>query len=344
MTVTGASRGLLDLAGLTRFFHSAGIAVSGDLVAQPITGGRSNLTFKVSDSEHSWVVRRPPVAGLTPSAHDVGRELSVVAALQETNVPVPPAVANCTDLAWIGAPFTVVGFVAGESLQTQHSLQHLTDVQLGEIHRELIRVLVVLHDVPYQRYGLAGFGRPVGYLERQVRRWRQQWDLVATRPLDDVERLYRRLEEQTWPTTRSALVHGDYRVDNTLLDLSEAARIAALIDWEMSTLGDPLSDVATMCVYHHPAFDHVVGIPAASTSSRWPGIDATVQDYAERSGAEMSDFDGYLALAYFKLAVIAEGIASRYLAGAGEGPGFDSAAEAVPALIAAGLSAAQGRT
>jgi aminoglycoside phosphotransferase (APT) family kinase protein len=329
----------LDLPALRRFLEDAGVPLAGELSATAISGGRSNLTYRISDGQSAWVLRRPPTAGLTPSAHDVGREYRVVAALAGSAVPVAPAVAHCDDPAVMGAPFAVVGFVPGQVLRTRDDLSAQTDEALAATNAELVRVLVELHAVDYAAVGLGEFGRPDGFFARQVRRWRQQWDHVAATHLPDVDRLHDALAERIPRSGDATIVHGDYRIDNTLLDADDVGRIRAVVDWELSTLGDPLTDVAMMCVYQHPDFDHVVGEPAASTSPRWPGADDIAQEYATRSGRDLSNFQAYLGLGYFKLAVIAEGIASRHRAGAGSGAGYDSAGNAVPGLLAAGLAA-----
>jgi aminoglycoside phosphotransferase (APT) family kinase protein len=329
----------LDLEVLGRFLQDQGIALAGPLEGSVITSGRSNLTFRVTDGQSTWVVRRPPLAGLTPSAHDVGREYRIVEALQPSSVPVAPTVARCDDAEVMGAPFTVVGFVDGTVVRTQAELDVLTDEQVSGLHLNLIRALSDLHATPFAEIGLADFGRPAGFAERQVHRWKKQWGHVATRELPDLDRLHGLLAERVPGQAAESIVHGDYRVDNTLLDRQDPTRVRAVVDWEMATLGDPLTDVALMCVYQHPDFDHIAGEPAASTSLRWPRSEAIAQDYATVSGRDLGDFNFYLGLACLKLAVVAEGIYSRHLAGAGTGNGFDTAAEAVPGLVAEGLAA-----
>jgi aminoglycoside phosphotransferase (APT) family kinase protein len=324
----------LDLDAVHGYLTDQRVTVAGELSATLITGGRSNLTYRVSDEQHSWVLRRPPTGGLTPSAHDVGREYRIIDALQGSSVPVAPTVGYCSDPSLIGAPFTVVGYVQGQVVRVQNDLTAIDDRQLDRISDELIRVLVELHCVPYAERGLADFGRPEGFFARQVKRWRQQWDLVSIRELPDIDRLHSALV--------ASIVHGDYRIDNTLLAQDDLGQMLALVDWEMSTIGDPLTDVAMLCVYQHPAFDHVVGEPAASTSDRWPKPEDVAAAYSTRSGRELADFEAYLGLAYFKLAVIAEGIAARHRVGVGTGQGYDTSGEAVPDLLAAGVAILQG--
>ncbi len=337
--------GQLDLAVLESYLRGCGVPIAGTLQASVIKGGRSNLTYRLDDGQHVWVLRRPPGAGVTPSAHNVGREFRVMSALQETALPVPRTVLECRDDSVIGAPFTVVGFSEGSVLRTRTELAAISDCLVGEIHWELIRVLALLHALPYDELGLSDFGRPDGFVNRQIELWRRQWDHVATRELNDVDRLYQALVRSPPPQSRSSIVHGDFRVDNALIDVT-TGQMTALVDWEMATIGDPLTDVAMMCAYQHPSFDHVVGEPAASTSERWPSPDAIAQHYADEVGVNLDGWGRYLALAHLKLAVIAEGIAARYRVGVGEGAGFATAHRAVPELLASGLRymAADGGT
>jgi aminoglycoside phosphotransferase (APT) family kinase protein len=337
-TVSAAANWRPDLGRLRRYLSENGLPDVGELSASEIAGGRSNLTFRISDRRGSWVLRRPPLAA-SAGAHDVAREYVVVAALASTAVPVASVVARCDDPSVLGAPFTVVEYVDGRTLRTAAELASLTDDQIADCQRELTRVLVALHAVAPEEVGLRSFGRPEGFAGRQVRLWRRQWDTVATRELPDVDRLFRALETRIPETADSSIVHGDFRVDNTLLDPVDPGRVLALIDWEMATLGDPLTDIATMCAYQNPAFDEVVGEAAASTSSRWPDASRLLADYSDASGRPLGDTGFYLGLAHFKLAIIAEGIASRHRVGSGQEAGYATSHLAVPELLAAGLSA-----
>ncbi|MBM4598962.1 phosphotransferase [Rhodococcus hoagii] len=341
MTATGLDG--LDLVALQRFFGEQGVATAGELRARLISGGKSNLTFEVSDGVSRWVLRRPPTAGLTPSAHDVAREYRVCAALQGAPVPVAPTVVLCEDDSVLGAPFAVTGFVDGRVIRTVDELGALTDSEIDSCVRELVRVLAALHAVDHRAVGLESFGRPEGYLSRQVALWARQWARVKTRELPDLERLHALLQDAVPATSRTAIVHGDYRIDNTLVAADDPGRVVAVVDWELSTLGDPLADLAQMCVYRHPALDVILGEPAAWTSPRLPSADAIAQMYSEATGTPLDHWGFYLGLANFKLAVIAEGITHRHLAGATTGEGFAHACEAVPPLVAAGLAAMEGQ-
>ncbi|MEH3142835.1 MAG: phosphotransferase family protein [Mycobacterium kyogaense] len=331
----------LDLTALDRHLREVGVPRTGDLRAELVSGGRSNLTFLVADDASKWVLRRPPLHGLTPSAHDMAREYRVVAALADTAVPVARAVTMRNDDSVLGAPFQMVEFVAGRVVRYTHQLEALGDeAAIEQSVDALIAVLADLHAVDPEAVGLGDFGKPSGYLERQVRRWGSQWDLVK-QPDDacdaDVKKLHSRLAEAVPAQSRVAIVHGDYRIDNTILDAEDATKVVAVLDWEMSTLGDPLSDAALMCVYRHPTF-HFVHADAAWASELVPDPDALAEKYARAAGVELHDWDFYMALAYFKLAIIGAGIAFRSRE-AGVTDEGDRVEEAVAPLIAAGLRA-----
>lgn len=331
----------LTAEALTRLLGENGIEVDGELRIELISGGRSNLTFSAADDSRRWVVRRPPMGGLTPSAHDMNREWEVTSALQGTAVPVAGTVAIDRTGDIIGAPCTVVDFVDGTVVRTAAELDALTDAEVQANFDGLVDVLAKLHAVDYREVGLGEFGRPAGFAGRQVKLWARQWGHVKTRELADVDRLVAALSERVPEQAGEVIVHGDYRVDNTILAKNDPGTVAAVVDWEMSTLGDPLTDVALMCIYRAPAFDTVVGFEAAWTSPRYPAPDAIAARYAEITGADLGDWDFYLGLANLKLGVIAEGITHRALAGGSSGDGGgdsgERAAEATAEFIAAGL-------
>ncbi|WP_024800299.1 phosphotransferase family protein [Nocardia sp. BMG51109] len=332
----------MDVAALERFLRGQGVAVCGDLRVELISGGRSNLTFTAADDVSKWVVRRPPVAGLTPSAHDMNREYTVTHALRNSAVPVAKSVAFDAEGTTLGAPMTVVEFVDGTVIRDQDDLAALTDEQVSAGVDELVRVLADLHAVDPHAVGLEKFGRPEGYVARQVNLWASQWDRVKTRELPDVAALHAALSEAVPRHSAASIVHGDYRIDNTILDSADPSRVRAVVDWELSTLGDPLADVALMCVYRAPIFDLVLGSRAAWTSDRIPTADALAQKYATVSGRDLGNWGFYLALANFKLGVIGEGITHRALRGSDAGSAAERAAEATPEFMAAGLRALKG--
>ena len=331
----------LDLAGLDRYLRSLGIDRDGALRAEFISGGRSNLTYRVYDDKSDWLVRRPPLHGITPSAHDMAREFRVIAALQDTPVPVARAIALCEDESVLGAPFQVVEFVAGQVVRRRAQLEAFSHTVIDGCVDALIRVLVDLHRVDPDVVGLGDFGKRHGYLERQVRRWGSQWELVRL-PDDrrdaDVRRLHAGLRDAVPDQSRTSIVHGDYRIDNTILDADDPTRVLAVVDWELSTLGDPLSDAALMCVYRDPALDLIVNEQTAWTSPLLPTADGLADRYSLVSGWPLAHWEFYMALAYFKLAIIAAGIDfRRRLSEKADGLTTDRTPEVVAPLISRGL-------
>ena len=335
---------MLDLSALDVYLRSAGVGRAVELTAQLISGGRSNLTFLVGDDSSKWVLRRPPLHGLTPSAHDMAREYKVVAALADTAVPVARAVTLCNDESVLGAPFQMVEYIAGQVVRSRDELEALGDDRVIEGCVDgLIRVLADLHAVDPTAVGLADFGKPSGYLERQVRRWGSQWELVRLPDDDrdaDVARLHSALQEAIPQQSRTSIVHGDYRIDNTILDLHDPGQVRAVVDWELSTLGDPLSDAALMCVYRDPSLDLIINAHAAWTSPQLPVADELAHRYSVVSGQPLAHWNFYMALAYFKLAIIAAGIdfRRRMSGGADEVDASDRVGETVAPLIARGLT------
>ncbi|QAY64682.1 phosphotransferase family protein [Xylanimonas allomyrinae] len=299
------------------------------MTADLIAAGRSNLTYRLSDGVSRWVLRTPPRTGRTPTAHDVVREHRITRALHGTAVPVPRPVAACEDETVLGVPFAVWELVPGATLQTSGDLDTVDDTAVGRIVDELVTVLAALHAVDPEAIGLGGLARTGGYAERQLRRWSGQWELVGPPQWHTLAgEVTAGLREHLPQQVRTGVVHGDYRVDNTLVDLSRC-RISAVVDWELATLGDPTADLAMMCAYRDPAFDLIVGEPAAWTSTRLPPPDALAESYEAVAGVELHGWAQHLALAAFKIAVIAAGIAHRARTGAASGPGFATAAQAV---------------
>lgn len=338
----GMSPEALDLTALQIFFRERGIATHGDLHAAPLNGGRSNLTYRLRDERYDWVVRRPPTGGLTPSAHDMAREWTVALGLQDASFPVPrPVVADLRGDV-LGFPFTVVEYVPGRVVRRARDLEALADSEVEANARALVSLMADLHAVDYNAVGLGTFGRPEGFAARQVQLWTRQWKLVRSRDIADVDRLARLLAERVPASSRASIVHGDLRVDNTILDPADPAHVLAVVDWEMSTLGDPLTDLALLCAYRDPNFDTVLGESAAWTSPRYPTLDQLAQWYATTSGHDLADWNFYLGLAYFKLGVVGEGIAHRARLGAAPDPSALAAGYATPSFIAAGLRALSG--
>jgi aminoglycoside phosphotransferase (APT) family kinase protein len=328
--------GLADVERVRGVLGGGQGAPVGPLRAELLAGGRSNLTYLITDGSSRWVLRRPPLGGLTPSAHDMAREYRVVKALYG-HVPVPRPVALCQDPDVLGVPFAITGYVEGLTLRTREDLAPYPPSRLRECGLRLIDALAALHAVPYQEVGLGDFGRWEGYLGRQVRRWMDQWRRVATRELPDLELLHRRLTDDLPPESGGSVVHGDFRVDNVLLDRADLGTVRAIVDWEMATLGDPLTDLGLTLVYRDPAFSPVIAGGAASTSALFPAQEELAERYARTSGRDLGRLAFYVALGYYKSAVIAEGIHNRYLRGMTVGDGFAGIGQTVPPLVAAGL-------
>ncbi|MBA2953826.1 phosphotransferase [Nocardioides sp. MAH-18] len=330
-----------DLRVVAAAIGGAGRQVTGELEATLITSGRSNLTYAITDGASRWILRTPPRVGRTPSAHDVARELRVTAALAATDVPVAAPVVLVEDETAIGIPFTVVDFVDGTAVQTQAQLDGFDDRELGDVVTSLVSTLATLHRVSPVAVGLEGFGRPDGYAERQLRRWSRQWETVGAGELGPLAaEVASRLEAAVPEQRATSVVHGDYRIDNTILARDGAGdwRVAAVVDWELSTLGDPVADVAMMCAYRHPTFDLIVGGPSAWTSDRLPSAASLAGAYEGAGGVPLADWDFHLALAYYKVAVIAAGIDHRARAGAASGAGFSTAGQTVEPYLCLALA------
>ncbi|MEU0027606.1 phosphotransferase family protein [Streptomyces sp. NPDC006335] len=316
--------------------------VQGPLTGRLIEGGRSNLTYAVSDGTTKWVVRRPPLGHVLATAHDMKREHRVISALHPTDVPVPNPVLLCEDPeneAAPGAPFYVMEFVEGTPYRTADQLAPLGPQRTRDAVLSLVDTLVELHAVDPAEVGLADFGRPEGFLDRQLRRWGKQLDASRNRDLAGIDELHATLGRRLPRSPAATVVHGDYRLDNVLM--GDDDRIRAILDWEMSTLGDPLTDLGLLVMYSLP-----LGMPDSpvSTTAEAPGHPdpaELVARYAERSGRDVSAVSWYTAFAWFKLAVILEGIHYRYTKGQTVGRGFDRIGDLVPVFIQHGLTTLQ---
>ncbi len=334
----------LDLDRLAGYLASAtpGL-VAGPLSAELVQGGRSNLTYYLTDGTTRWVLRRPPLGHVLRTAHDMSREFRVLSALAATTVPVPATVHLCEDPEPLGAPFYVMEFVPGVVVRSRTQCeQDLGPEGTTAVVNRLVDVLAELHTVDPAAVGLADFGRPEGYLTRQVTRWRKQLDASRSRDVTGIDELHDRLAASVPVSTRSALLHGDYRLDNVVVD--PAARdIAGVLDWEMATLGDPLADVGLLMVYtrkRSEADELITG--DVMRAAGFPPAATLIERYAQRTGADVSDLHWYVGLACFKLAVVLEGIHYRFTQGKTVGAGFDQIGERVPLLVAEGLAALDG--
>ena len=309
---------------------------------QLIAGGKSNLTYRVDSAAGSLVLRRPPLGQILPTAHDMRREHTVMAALGTTDVPVPRMLHFCDDPDVLGQRFYVMERVEGHVVTTALPPGYAeTPDARAALSNGLVDVLARLHSVDPQAAGLGDFGRPDGYLARQVARWGKQWDATRLDGLEAVDALAADLTAGLPATQRDAVVHGDYRLDNTMLHPTEVGRVNAVLDWEMSTLGDPLADLGVLLVYWAQDSDPELrrqGAPVGAVTSL-PGFlsrEQVAEGYAARTGLSIDALPWYVAFGFFKLAVVCAGIANRVKHGAMVGDGFDGFEDRVPPLIELG--------
>ncbi len=308
--------------------------VGGVLRAELIPGGRSNLTYVVADGAGEWVLRRPPLGHVLATAHDMGREFRVMTALAPSAVPVPETVLLCTDDTVIGAPFYVMEKVEGAVLRSPAEIEAvLTGRQARELSFTLVDVLAGLHDVDIDSVGLRDFGHPDGYLHRQVRRWAGQLDKSRSRDLPGIDELRDRLRTSVPATQRDTIVHGDFRLDNVIV--GAGATVRAVLDWEMSTLGDPLADLGLLVVYWRT----LMAMAGATEERGFAAAAEVVDHYGARTGLDLSTVDWYVAFGFYKLAVVAEGIYYRHSKGQTVGDGFERFATMVAPLVEQGLDA-----
>jgi aminoglycoside phosphotransferase (APT) family kinase protein len=310
---------LLVIEPLTVFLSANGLEAPDELSATPIGEGHSNVTFILSTGV---VVRRPPRGPLPPSAHDVLREARLLQALQSTPVRVPKVLAVCADLDVIGAPFYVMEQVAGDVITDSIPEPLDSPAERARIADQLIDALVELHAVDWMAVGLEGFGKPTGYLERQLRRFTGLWEHNRTRELSEVEEIGNWLAQNMPESPSATIVHGDYRLGNTMFASQAPARLVAIFDWEMATIGDPLADLGYMVMHWTQPGD-----PNSKfnlhTVTRLPGFPSREQllaRYEECSGRSMRALNWYVTLALWKAIVFMEGNYKRALAGSTDDP------------------------
>ena len=332
----------IDFSRLLPWFREH-VAPVDELSAKVVGHGRSNITYRIEADGQAWVLRRPPLSHVLPTAHDMKREFRIISALEPTAVPVPHAIALCEDLAVNDAPFYIMSFVEGmvptEPKVVAEKFDEATRRRLGE---ELIDTLATFHAIDPAAVGLGDFGKPRGFIARQVRRFTQQLEQSTIRKVPELEELARRIANAIPEEGDHALVHGDYRLDNCVI--SHDGHIAAVLDWEMATLGDPLTDVGAQYMYW-PDRGVMGASPAGGVASgavlALPGFPTraeAIARYAAKSGRDISNLDFYAALAFFKLAVILEGIHARFLEGGTVGAGFETMAAQVLVLTRQGLA------
>jgi aminoglycoside phosphotransferase (APT) family kinase protein len=314
---------LLVLEPLAAFLDARGLGSGGQIAAEPIGEGHSNVTFLLRRDGVQVVLRRPPRGPLPPSAHDVLREARVLQALGPTPARVPAVLAVCADPGVIGAPFYLMEQVEGHIVTSQLPAELDTVAQRRRIGEELVDALVEVHAVDWQAAGLVGFGKPTGYLQRQVARFLGLWEHNKTREIAAVERVGRWLAANLPPAGSATIVHGDYRLGNTMLAPHAPARIVAIFDWEMTAIGDPLADLGYLCALWADRDDPPGGMFELSSVTRADGFPSRaelVARYEQRSGRSMTDIRWYQTLALWKAVVFMEGNYKRALAGTTDDP------------------------
>jgi aminoglycoside phosphotransferase (APT) family kinase protein len=334
----------LDLPAVVTWLDAAAPGLlAGPPRATLIAGGRSNLTYLLDDGTRRFVLRRPPLGHVLATAHDMGREYRVIRALAGGAVPVPQPLAECTDTTITGAPFYLMAHVDGMVLRRRDDLAGLDQAARDHLARAMMDVLARLHAVDVDAAGLADFGRPEGFMARQVRRWSAQLEASRSRDLPGIEALRDALAAdvpEPAPGRGRSVVHGDYRLDNLVVappQASDPLAVRAVLDWEMATVGDPLADLGLLLAYWdglgriaNPVVDAVgpgAGFPDGDTLADW----YAQADVGPR--VDLGRLPWYVGFGYFKIAVILEGIHYRFSQGQTVGSGFDRIGEVVPALI-----------
>jgi aminoglycoside phosphotransferase (APT) family kinase protein len=327
---------------LQRFLDEHGLG-SGDIEAERIGEGHSNVTYEIRRGGERYVLRRPPRPPLPPSAHDVLRESRLLAAIEPADVRTPRILATADDESILGVPFYVMAYEEGTVITG--SVPPALDDPDGRrrTSEELVDALVEMHAVDWEKCGLEGFGKPTGYLDRQLRRFGGLWEHNKTRELPLVQEVGDWLAANKPESPKATIVHGDYRLGNVMFANDAPARLIAIFDWEMATIGDPLADVGYMTgTWSEPPegedrartmFDYMTVTHAEGFLKR----DELVARYEERSGRSMSDLRWYQALAIWKAAVFMEGNYKRSLAGTTDDPYLKFFDEGVPQLAEAAL-------
>jgi aminoglycoside phosphotransferase (APT) family kinase protein len=328
----------IDRAGVEAWFGEHVPGVQLPLSFERISGGHSNLTYGVRDAGSGrWALRRPPLGKRLGSAHDMGREHRVVSALAPTPVPVAPIAGFCEDESVNDAPFYVMEFVEGPILRgLAEASAFPSEADRKAIGERVVDTLVEIHAVDPDAAGLGELGRKEDYVARQLHRWQGQWEKSKTRELPAIDAVHERLAARIPEQGPATIVHGDYRLDNMIL--TPRGEVAAVVDWELCTLGDPLADVGLLMVYWPEAGEELVALGQPATlAPGFPKREELKARYAERSGRDLSQLDFFIALGYWKLAIILEGVYARYAAG-GYGkadPGIEEFARLVERLAEA---------
>jgi aminoglycoside phosphotransferase (APT) family kinase protein len=309
----------IDLPSVSLWLEENIPGSRGPFTFELIAGGRSNLTYRVQGDD-GWeaVLRRPPTSHVLPTAHDMGREYRIIAALGPAGLPVAPALGYCPDPAVTGQPFYIMGFVHGHVLRDTAAAKQFSEEQRRRAGEALVDVLADIHAVDVDAVGLGDLGRKEGYIARQLKRWYSQYEQSAAQvgaPVPLIDEVHELLAGQIPEQGPAAIVHGDYRLDNAML--GDDGSVKAVLDWEICTLGDPLADVGLLMVYWAEPGDESAALLVAPTML--PGFSSRAEvrrRYADRSGRNLDQLDFYIAFGYWKLACIIEGVYARYAGGA----------------------------
>jgi aminoglycoside phosphotransferase (APT) family kinase protein len=347
---TGTANGIpeapegIDKAQVEAWFAEHVPAARLPLTFERISGGHSNLTYGVRDSAAGrWALRRPPLGKRLGSAHDMEREHRVVSALAGTPVPVPPVAGFCEDESVNEAPFYVMEFVEGPILRGLAEADAFPDEgDRRAIGERVVDTLVEIHTVDPDAVGLGELGRKEDYVARQLHRWQGQWEKSKTRELPAIDAVHERLAGRIPEQGPATIVHGDYRLDNMIL--TPQGEVAAVVDWELSTLGDPIADVGLLMVYWPEPGEETIALGQPATlAPGFPKREELKARYAERSRRDLSQLDFFVALGYWKLAIILEGVYARYAAGqyGKVDPGIEAFARLVERLAEAADEAEQ---
>ncbi|WP_420432029.1 phosphotransferase family protein [Candidatus Poriferisocius sp.] len=330
---------------VSAWFEANVLGVALPLTFDLIAGGHSNLTFKVADANgRCYVLRRPPLYQVLATAHDMGREHKIIAALEDTDVPVPRTFGLCEDESVNERPFYVMDFVNGMVVRNRRNAVSLALEQRRVASQSIAETLALIHAVDVDEVGLGDLGRKEDYIARQLRRWLRQFEESKTQDRPQIQEVHDHLVARIPDQGEAGIVHGDYRLDNCIL--SEQGQVVAVLDWELCTLGDRNADVAQLLVYWAEPNDLEVALDDPPTAESGFASRAEMFDlYLEASGREIDSFDFYMAFGYWKLACILEGVYSRYVGGAmgDKAPpqGAESFVARVDALVDMATSAAE---
>jgi aminoglycoside phosphotransferase (APT) family kinase protein len=338
----------INVEGVTAWFAQHVPEAVAPLAFDLVAGGRSNLTFGVTDQNGAkWVLRRPPTSHVLASAHDMGREYRLIHALQDTDVPVPGSVGLCPDESVNGAPFYVMEFVDGTIVRDAATAEkQFTREQRRHAGESIVDTLAAIHAVDLEEVGLDDLARHEGYIERQLKRWHTQFTASAAqneRTVPIIDEMHDFLAARVPEQGPAAIVHGDYRLDNCMI--ADDGSVAAVLDWELCTLGDPLADMGLLMVYWNEAGDSASALPTSATAvDGFPTRGELKQRYAERTGRDVAELDYYVSFGYWKLACILEGVFARYAHGAmgNDGAAFEGFGQQVINLGELSRAAAKG--